>query len=402
MYNFSFSYNVSDGVSYTSVVSATVFTDGKSYVDALGNAYFLPASINGTRVYTDLYTGVSLTSAIVQLAVVGSVANTGSGSGNSNRLYPQYPYFDRPGWSVLLSPATYVDNSTSLTNLFSWYVYRESQLQEAPTGQYPLQSLQYIALVSGTTPPIPYTLPAIIPPLPVSSSSTGVPVTSSGSSSVGSSSLGSSSTVLPGSSSSSGVSVSSSSSSGSVSVASSGSSSPAAPSTTSSISSSSGLAASSGSSSTGSPVVPSATSSSSSSAVAPPPSAAVTSSSSPSSSPSSSSAAPPPPALVTSASSSSSSSSSGAAPVASSSSSSGLSHGAIAGIVVGSVVGGLLLLLCCILLLLAATRRNKRDQPPVDSETSKQRPSDVVVSSEISQNSRNLPHPQQVEMITIA
>jgi hypothetical protein len=71
--------------------------------------------------------------------------------------------------------------------------------------------------------------------------------------------------------------------------------------------------------------------------------------------------------------------------------------------VVGSVVGGLLILLCCILLLLAASRRKKREQQqPTDSELSKQKPSDLVPASEISQTSRNLQQPQQVEMITMA
>ena len=130
-YNFSFSYSISDGSTYISVVNVTLITDGVVYTDALGGVYFLPAQVSGTRTLTLLSSGNVSSVAIVAV---------NSGTSADNRFYPVTPFFTLNGWSVTTSPAALSSSGTSSSSTFSWFTYRSTTIEETP-GKYPV--LQY-------------------------------------------------------------------------------------------------------------------------------------------------------------------------------------------------------------------------------------------------------------------
>ena len=193
---FSLSYNISDGINYIVLVSFTATPDGTVYTDALGNQYWNISYITGSRVYIDIVSGNYSTSSIV---AVGRASNysTGGGQLNSNRIYPQSPYFDREGLTLLVSPNTPTSGNTSQwsttnSSYFTIYNYREMLIEESPSKKNPVLAYQNISLVAGAVPPINLTsyggtttsIPIVTPS--TSSSSTGGPIGPiSGSSSTG-------------------------------------------------------------------------------------------------------------------------------------------------------------------------------------------------------------------------
>ena len=340
---FSLSYNISDGVNFISLVSFTATPDGNVYTDQLGNQYWNVAYISGSRVYIDIATGNYTVSAITGLGQAGNFS-TGGSQYNDNRVYPQAPYFDREGLTLLVSPlapqaGTTAQSSTYNSSSITIYNYREMTIEESPSRKSPVITYQYISLVSGAAPPLNLsgygvtnttTIPIVIP--------TGVS-SSSSSSTGGSRSGGSTATVVVpsgASSSSTGVSVVTGVSTGG---------------TTTGVSSTT---------STGGVVVPSVSSSSSSAAVI--------------------------------ANNNGTTNSGGG---------SSLSGGDIAGIVIGSVVGLLILLGLCLFIILSSTRKQT---PKAESESSQVQNVSVVAPSEVSRTTGTVPQPlyttqpQSVEM----
>ena len=195
---FSLSYNISDGVNFISLVSFTATPDGNVYTDQLGNQYWNIQYITGSRVYIDIATGNYTVSSIT---AVGQLSNfsTGGNQFNDNRVFPQPPYFDREGLTLLVSPNTPTSgntsqSSTTSSSYFTVYNYREQLIEETPANKYPTLAYQYISLVPGATPPLNLsaygvtnttTIPIVTPGVSSSSSSTGVPVIPSASSSTG-------------------------------------------------------------------------------------------------------------------------------------------------------------------------------------------------------------------------
>ena len=168
---FSLSYNISDGVKYIALVSLTATPDGQVYYDSLGNQYWNISYITGARVYIDLATRNYTVSNITGIARGGNYS-TGGGQLNDNRIYPQTPYFDREGLTLLVSPNTptagFLNQSTIYnSSYFTIYNYRETLIEESPSRANPAQGYQYIQRVAGTVPPIdlsPYNV--ILAPIP--------------------------------------------------------------------------------------------------------------------------------------------------------------------------------------------------------------------------------------------
>ena len=124
---FSFSYYISDGTSYTvagnvSITASSAFANAK---DQLGNPYQTVTAVSGTRLYTSLSDGSTLRSAITGLATGTAAASA------SQRFYPysllasapgvystpNAPFLDGAGIAFTVSPAIPAlgDSATSST-----------------------------------------------------------------------------------------------------------------------------------------------------------------------------------------------------------------------------------------------------------------------------------------------
>ena len=129
---FSLQYAIGDGASYLASVSGTLYTDGSVGTDALGNTYYNLIAITGTRTYTSLLTNTTTVTNITSLMAQNIVPTSNRPDiTNNNRLYPQYPYFDRYGIAYTVSANVAADGSTTpLTTIVGLLVYREDTPEE--------------------------------------------------------------------------------------------------------------------------------------------------------------------------------------------------------------------------------------------------------------------------------
>ena len=154
---FQFTYSVTDGATYVSTGNLTMYTDGTTNYDALGNLYYQLISITGTRTYTFLATATTSTHNITSLMAQNIVPTSNRPDiTNNNRLYLSYPYIDRYGIAFTVDSNVAVDGSAlATTDIIGLVVYRESTLEEYTVfggGNYPATNWQNAALPIALTP----------------------------------------------------------------------------------------------------------------------------------------------------------------------------------------------------------------------------------------------------------
>ena len=168
--SYNLAYTVTDGVTYSSSVAATLYTDGTVNYDSLGNVYYNAISATGTRSYTYLPTGAVSVQSITSLMAQNIVSTSNLAYiTNNNRLYPYYPYFDRYGMAFTLNSTIAPDGqaitaTTATSDIVAVLVYRDNTLEEYTIfggGNYPVTNSNNTLLpltLTKTVPPATYQL----------------------------------------------------------------------------------------------------------------------------------------------------------------------------------------------------------------------------------------------------
>ena len=174
---YTFAYSVSDGATFTVQTQVSITTDGRAYVDTLGNRYVLATAATGTRTYYT-YGVASLTAQSVQTASITGLAPVGSiiihnnvltGNRTTNRLYPfQTPFIDALGIGFTLAVNTTATGTGGRAQIstFAVYQYKDATIEEYPTGgSFPTPAYQQAAIANGAVNNLTSTLTVTAPTL---------------------------------------------------------------------------------------------------------------------------------------------------------------------------------------------------------------------------------------------